>query len=197
MTISGPRAKQPISSSLTDLEGRIIDANDAFLRILGYDREVLVSGLRWPSLTPAELHASDQRTLAELKATGTVRPCEREYFRKDGSRVPVLMGSTLFEESGNEGLAFVLDLTARKCAEEALRASEYKLRQIIEAVPSLLWSADPNGEPTHINQRMLDYSGMRFFSSKVAGTRSCTPTTFRKLQGLSLTQFRPALRTSA
>jgi PAS domain S-box-containing protein len=110
-----------------DLEGRVIDANEAFLRMVGYDREDLVSGrMRWPNLTPAELHESDERTLAELKATGTVLPCEREYLRKDGSRVPVLMGSTLFEESGNEGLAFVLDLTERKRAEEALRESEAK-----------------------------------------------------------------------
>jgi PAS domain S-box-containing protein len=146
-----------------DLEGRIIDANDAFLRMVGCDRQDLDSGrMRWPNLTPAELHASDQRTLAELKATGRVQPCEREYIRKDGGRVPVLMGSTLFEESGNEGLAFVLDLTERKRAEEAVRESEYKLRQIIETVPGLLWSTDPNGEPTQLSQRMLDYSGMRF-----------------------------------
>jgi PAS domain S-box-containing protein len=113
-----------------DLEGRIIDANEAFLRMVGYEREDLVSGrMRWPSLTPAELHASDELTLAELKATGTVQPCEREYLRKDGSRVPVLMGSTLFEESGNEGLAFVLDLSERKHAEASLRAVEAEARE--------------------------------------------------------------------
>ena len=114
-----------------DLEGRIIEANDAFLRMVGYDREDLVSGrMRWPSLTPAELHASDERTLAELKATGTVQPCEREYLRKDGSRVPVLMGSTLFEESGNEGLAFVLDLTERKRAERDVKLGTEALREM-------------------------------------------------------------------
>jgi PAS domain S-box-containing protein len=145
-----------------DLEGWIINANEAFLHMVGYDREDLVSGrVRWPSLTPAELHASDERTLAELKATGTVQPCEREYLRKDGGRVPVLMGSTLFEESGNEGLAFVLDLTDRKRAEEKSRESELKLRQITETVPGLVWSNGPDGEPTHVNERMLDYSGMR------------------------------------
>src|SRR5271154_4417320 len=53
--------------------------------------------------------------------------------------------------------------------EEALRESEYKLRQITETVPGLIWSSGPDGEPTHINQRMLDYSGMRFEDFKHRG----------------------------
>jgi PAS domain S-box-containing protein len=137
-----------------DLEGRIIDANEAFLRIVGYDREDLDSGsMRWPSLTPAELHASNERTLTELKATGTVQPCEREYLRKDGCRVPVLMGSTLFEESGNEGLAFVLDLTERKRAEEATRESEAKFRDYAESAADWYWETDPD----HKFIRVTDY----------------------------------------
>ena len=55
-----------------------------------------------------------------------------------------------------------VDIEELKCAEQALRESEYKLRQIIETVPGLIWSTDPAGEPTQLNQRMLDYSGMRF-----------------------------------
>jgi PAS domain S-box-containing protein len=137
-----------------DLEGRIIDANEAFLRIVGYEREDLASGrMRWPSLTPAELHASNERTLTELKATGTVQPCEREYLRKDGRRVPVLMGSTLFEESGNEGLAFVLDLTERKRAEEASRESEAKFRDYAESASDWYWETDRD----HKFTRVADY----------------------------------------
>ena len=55
-----------------------------------------------------------------------------------------------------------VDIDELKCAEEALRESEYKLRQIIETVPGLIWSTAPDGEPTHLNQRILDYSGMQF-----------------------------------
>ena len=114
-----------------DLEGRIIEANNAFSKSVGYYREDLVSGrMRWPSLTPAELHSNHERTLAQLKATGTVQPCEREYLRKDGSRVPVLMGSTLFEESGNEGLGLVLDLTERKRAERDVKLGTEALREM-------------------------------------------------------------------
>jgi PAS domain S-box-containing protein len=54
-----------------------------------------------------------------------------------------------------------VDLTERKRAEQTLRDSEYKLHQIIETVPSLIWSTDPTGEPTQLNQRIFDYSGMR------------------------------------
>src|ERR1700722_6522976 len=56
----------------------------------------------------------------------------------------------------------LIDIDDRANAEEALRESEYKLRQIIETIPSFLWSTAPDGEPTHVNQRTLDYSGMRF-----------------------------------
>jgi PAS domain S-box-containing protein len=104
---------------LWDIEGLIFEANDAFLLMVGYDRGDLVSGrLRWTDLTPPEWRERDaQQWIAELKMTGRMQPVEKEYFRKDGSRVPVLIGSASFEESANQGVAFVLDLTERKRAE--------------------------------------------------------------------------------
>ncbi len=67
-----------------DVHGRIIEANQAFLDIVGYAREDLVSGqLRWTELTPAEWRAPDNQAMAELKAAGTVQPREKEYFHKD------------------------------------------------------------------------------------------------------------------
>ena len=114
-----------------DLDGRIIEANDAFLRMVGYDREDLVSDrMRWTDLTPPEWRDRDERRwVPELKMTGSLQPFEKEYFRKDGSRVPVLIGVATFEEGGNQGVAFVLDLTERKRAEEALRDSEEALHR--------------------------------------------------------------------
>ncbi|WP_017997359.1 ATP-binding sensor histidine kinase [Rhizobium leguminosarum] len=115
-----------------DIEGRILEANDAFLRMVGYDREDLASGrLCWTDLTPAEWRDRDARNVAELKTIGSVQPFEKEYFRKDGSRLPVLMGGALLEESRNEGVSFVLDLTERRQAEEALRESEEALREAL------------------------------------------------------------------
>jgi PAS domain-containing protein len=93
--------------------------------MLQYRREdVLLGRLRWPDLTPAEWSEQDERAVAELRSIGTFHPVEKEYFRKDGSRVPVLIGGALFEQSRNEGVAFVLDLTERKRAEERLRELE-------------------------------------------------------------------------
>lgn len=116
------------------LEGQIIDANDAFLRIVGYDRENLISpGIRWTDLTPPEwLDRDQQHWMPELKVTGSLQPFEKEYFRKDGSRVPVLMGVARFEHSANEGVGFVLDLTDRKRAEEELRAAETRFRAFVD-----------------------------------------------------------------
>ena len=112
---------------LWDLDGQVLEANDAFLSMLQYDREDVVTGrLRWTDLTPAAWRGQDERTVAKLRSTGTFRPVEKEYFRKDGSRVSVLIGGALFEEGSNEGVAFVLDLTERKRAEE----EHERLRQL-------------------------------------------------------------------
>ena len=112
------------------LRGEIIEANEAFLRIVGYNREDLISGrLRWTDLTPADWRDRDERAIAELEATGNIQPYEKEFFRKDGVRVPVLKGSTFYQGSENEGVAFVLDLSELKRAEEALRRSEAYLAE--------------------------------------------------------------------
>jgi PAS domain S-box-containing protein len=145
-----------------DFDGHILEANDAFLRMVQYDREDLVSGrIYWSELTPPDWRDRNNLRIERQKSSGHFPPFEKEYTRKDGTRVPVLMGGALFEVGGNQGMAYVLDLTERKRADEALRESEYKLRQIIETLPAFLWSTGPDGEPNHISQRVLDYSGMR------------------------------------
>jgi PAS domain S-box-containing protein len=120
-----------IGICIFNLEGKIIEANDAFLHMVEYGREDLVSGrVRWKDLTPAEWCDSDQRAVAQLRSPGTFQPFEKEYFRKDGSRVPVLIGGAMFEGSGNEGVAFVLDLTERKLAEDTLRNTQAELAHV-------------------------------------------------------------------
>jgi PAS domain S-box-containing protein len=125
-----------------NLEGAITGANEAFLRMVQYDRDDLGSGrVRWTDLTPAEWRGHDERAVADLKATGICQPFEKEYFRKDGSRVPILLGGALFEGSGNEGVAFVLDLSEQKRTERALRRSEAFLAegQHLSQIGSFSW----------------------------------------------------------
>ena len=111
-----------------NLEGAVTEANEAFLHMVQYTREDIACGrVRWTDLTPAEWRDRDERALADLKATGVVQPFEKEYFRKDGSRVPVLLGGALFEAHGSEGVAFVLDLTEQKRAHEMLQEAQQSL----------------------------------------------------------------------
>jgi PAS domain S-box-containing protein len=145
-----------------DLEGEIIEANEAFLHMLQYSREDLISGrVRWTDLTPVEWRDRDSRGVAEVKATGAIQPYEKEYFRKDGSRVPVLIGAAMFEGSGNEGVAFVLELSEQKRAEEALRASEERWRKLFENSSAGIALCAPDGRFIAANlalQKMLGYT---------------------------------------
>ena len=112
-----------------DLQGRILEANDAFLSMMGYDREELVtSDVRWTDMTPPEWRERDeQQWVPQLKVDGSLQPFEKEFFRKDGSRVPVLIGAASLQEGGNQGVAFVLDLTERKRSADALRTLQMEL----------------------------------------------------------------------
>ena len=111
-----------------DLQGAITEANDAFLHMTGYSRDDLQSGaLRWTDITPPESREADAHAIEVLKRTGSAPPFEKEFIRKDGSRLPILIGVTFFEKSQETGLAFVLDLSERKRAEaerEARHAAE-------------------------------------------------------------------------
>ncbi|GGF49287.1 hypothetical protein GCM10011611_64640 [Aliidongia dinghuensis] len=154
-----------------DLDGRIVEANDAFLRILGYDREDLVSRpLNWIELTPPEWRERNIRTLVELNATGKAQVFEKEYFRRDGGRVPVLIGAASLKEGGNEAVAFVVDLTEPKRVEEALRESERGLRSAIDGIPGFVAVLAPNGDVEALNRQILEYCGRSLEELKIWGT---------------------------
>ena len=106
-------------------KGEISGGNDAFLKMVGYTREDLeASRINWAAMTPPEYAYLDQRALEEIAATGICALYEKEWIRKDGSRIPILLGSAVFEDNPDEGVCFVLDLTERKKVEEQLRQSQ-------------------------------------------------------------------------
>ncbi|MEH2563216.1 trifunctional serine/threonine-protein kinase/ATP-binding protein/sensor histidine kinase [Bradyrhizobium sp. AZCC 2289] len=109
-------------------DGDIVEANDAFLKMVGYDREDLAAGrVRWTDLTPPQWLDSTAGALEQIDTTGAAQAYEKEYLRKDGSRVPVLIGAAAFDEARYEGVTFVLDLTERKRAEAAAREVQLQL----------------------------------------------------------------------
>lgn len=108
-----------------DLVGNIKEANDSFLETFGYSREELVSGrVQWVEMTPPELRHLDARAVEQLKARGVTRPWEKEYFHKNGSRIPILVGVTMLNDS--ECIAFVLDISERRSLED-MRAKSAEL----------------------------------------------------------------------
>jgi PAS domain S-box-containing protein len=103
---------------IVDIRGPILESNDAYLRMLGYKRADLVSGrLRWTDLTPPEWHDADKQRVERVKTIGRVQPFEKEFFRKDGTRVPVLMGVVRFKEPRTQAVVFALDISKQKKAE--------------------------------------------------------------------------------
>ncbi|MEG4533339.1 PAS domain S-box protein [Microcoleus sp. D2_18a_D3] len=126
-----------------DLNGSITDANAAFLNTVNYTRDDLLSGrINWQEMTPPQYVRLDTEKVAELKARNTVVPFEKEFIRSDGSRVPVLVGSTFLEGTQQLGVSFVLDLSERKQAESKLQKHQQLLESIVTTIPNFLYIYD-------------------------------------------------------
>jgi len=129
-----------VGVNFSDLAGGLVEANDAFLNLIGYTREELRSGaLRWDVITAPEYFETDRRAIAELKAEGFCRPIEKEYIRKDGARVPVLLGVAMLPGSATDCVCIVVDLSERKRLEQERQALHEELIQShkMEAVGQL------------------------------------------------------------
>ena len=124
--------------------GRIIEANDYYLRITGFTRAEFQAGqLDWRAITPPEWLPADEQAIAELRRDGTCAPYEKEYLRRDGTRVPVYFADGLLPGAEELIIAFVLDLTERK-------RIEIDLRQVVERL------ARSNAELRRFNQVAVD-----------------------------------------
>ena len=109
------------------LDGKLLNGNDAFLNILGYSREEILSGvLSWDKITPPEYNGVDQQAVEQLRNTGIAPAWEKEFIRKDGSRVAVLIGIVTLatEQGGMEAVSFVVDISERKQLEQQLRKAQ-------------------------------------------------------------------------
>ncbi len=147
--------------AIPDRFGAFRESNDELLRMTGYTREDQEAGLvRWDTMTPPEYAHLDREHIQEAAERGSCAPYEKEYIRKDGSRVPILCGYALLEESEDEYVGFVLDLSEQKQAERELREREERFRTLADSLPQLIWMTDDSGENIYCNQRYLDYLGV-------------------------------------
>jgi PAS domain S-box-containing protein len=127
-----------VGVAIADLDGHVYDANDEYLRMLGYSRAELIAGeINWATLTPSECKPIDTLAMQDLLATGATRCWEKEYVRRDGTRAPVQIGVARLDQT--RCIAYVSDLSERKQAEASLRASDEQFRhaQKMEAVGQL------------------------------------------------------------
>ncbi len=124
-------------------EGRILEANDYYLNLIGYTREEFEEGrVSWRSLTPPEWLPADEAALEELQRRGVCTPYEKEYWRRDGSRVAVLLSDALLPGPEPEIAAFVVDITERRRAEEALREERDFTAAVLDSLPGVVYCYD-------------------------------------------------------
>jgi PAS domain S-box-containing protein len=168
--------------------GAITDANESFLEMLGYTRADLESGrLDWKLLTPPEYAELNELKHAEVRVIGHCSPFEKEYLRKDGGRVTVLVASSLWAPGADEGFATIVDITSRRQAEKALRSithgtsaltGEAFFHQLVRELHEALGAdhvlvATLEGEPAVRAQTIAAWSGHGYtepFGYELAGT---------------------------
>ena len=148
---------------LTEIKnGSIIEANDAFLKMVGYTREDLSANqMKWREITPPEYLQLSERTVEELRTTGVCKPFEKEYIRKDGDRIPVLLGSVLVGDTQETVIGFVVDLSERKQAEAALQQANERNTRTLENMSDAFITLDrdwriiyQNAEAERINGKL-------------------------------------------
>lgn len=141
-------------------QGDVVEANDAFLKMVGYTRQELEEGrIRWRDLTPPEYAEVEAQALAEVQEFGWCAPFEKEYFRKDGSRIPIVIGGGLLEGMRG-GASFVVNASARKNLAQALQESQEFMTSLLECTPTPIHVVGMDGRFRMVNRAGEVMSGV-------------------------------------
>ncbi len=144
-----------------DARGDISDANETFLQMVGYTKEEVLSGtVHWRDMTPPEYREQDDRALQEVIDKGVITPIEKEYLRKDGTRIPVLLGAATLPGPDVSGVAYVIDITDKKRSEDAHRLAEENFLLLLNSTAEAIYGIDMQGRCSFVNPaclRMLGY----------------------------------------
>ena len=141
--------------------GDVVEANDYYLCLVGFSREELEQGqVDWRTVTPSEWLSADELAIRELREQGSCTPYEKEYLRRDGSRVPIFLANTLLPGPEEQIAAFVVDITKRKQAEEALQKASQYARSLIEASLDPLVTISREGKITDVNEATEKVTGV-------------------------------------
>jgi PAS domain S-box-containing protein len=161
-----------IGMAVFDLKGLVVEANDAFLTMVGYTQAEVRSGqVHWRNMTPPEYQEMSDQSVQEVRSTGIGAPFEKEYLCKDGSRVPVLIGSVLAPD--DKAIGFVLDLSDRKRIEaeqrEAARreaalrvevqTAKDQLETVLASINDQFLVLDQEWRYTYVNDRVVEVVG--------------------------------------
>ena len=147
----------PVAIGFGDSTGRIFEANQAFYRLTGYTREEIhASQLGWDRLTAPEYAEIDRQIMTTLAAKESARPYEKEYIRKDGSRVPLLLSVSKFP-GRDEHIAFIVDITERKRTEESLKKNKERFELLADTASKLLATQNPQGIVNELCQKVMTH----------------------------------------
>lgn len=149
--------------------GGIVEANDYYLNLIGFSQEEFKAGkIDWRTLTPPEWLAADEKAIAEVRRYGSCKPYEKQYLRRDGTRVDVFLTVARLPGPEEQLAAFALDITERKKVEqEVLRLNEQLEERVAQRTAELL---EKNEELERLNRVFVDRElRMRELKEKIAG----------------------------
>lgn len=151
-----------IGVAFWNVDGLITDANEAYLKLAGYTQEefAALGKISWKELTPPEYEHLADRAIKEAMTTGVSNVYEKEYIRRDGTRVPIVLGMALLNDSQHDGVAFVLDLSERRQIEQSLKVNRERLELVLQASELGLWYCDLPFDKLEWNDKCKEHFGL-------------------------------------